>query len=208
VRARHAAARRDRHGDLLALAGGLLLGATLFLSYGLALVGLLAVAVVVVRRRLRPLPVAAVGVAPVVGWFASQGFWWGEGLLVAAARVREGPIWIDRPWSYFAAANLAAAAIAVGPATLAAGWLVARAAKKRLAGPLGKAVVLPAAAVTAIIVAIASGLSKGEAERIYLPLTLWLITAAAALPGRYRRGWLAAQLTVALAVQMGWRLWW
>jgi methylthioxylose transferase len=204
----HAAARPDRAGDPLALAGGVLLGAALFLSYGLVLVGLLAVAVVVVRRRFRPLAVGAVGVAAVVGWVAHQGFWWGEGLAVAAARVREGPIWIDRPWAYFAAANLAAVAIAVGPGVLGGAVVVLRSARERLTGPLGRAAVLPAAAVAAIVLAIASGLSKGEVERIYLPFTLWLLTVTAALPGRYRRGWLAAQVAVALAVQLGWRLWW
>lgn len=195
----HAAARRDRGGDVLALAGGLLLGATLFLSYGLALVGLLAVAVVVAQRRVRPLLVGAVGVAAVTAVFTAQGFWWFEGLGYAAARVREGPAWIDRPWSYFAVANLAALGVAVGPAAVAA---------LPRARALGRAAVLPAAALTAVVLAIGSNLSKGEVERIYLPFALWLLPLAAALPGRYRRGWLVAQVAVALAVQLLMRTTW
>jgi hypothetical protein len=195
----HAAARPDWRGGVLALAGGLLLGMTLFLSYGLALIGLLAVAVVVVQRRVRPLLVGAVGVAAVLAVFAAQGFWWLDGLGYASARVKEGPAWIERPWFYFAAANLAALGVAVGPAT--AGALTRFAA-------LGRAAVLPGAALAAITVAIASNLSKGEVERIYLPFALWLLPLAAVLPGRYRRGWLVAQVGVALAVQLLMRTTW
>jgi hypothetical protein len=58
------------------------------------------------------------------------------------------------------------------------------------------------------ILALASNLAKGEAERIFLPFAVWLLPTAAALPGRDRRGWLAAQVAVALIVQLGWRLRW
>jgi hypothetical protein len=223
----HAAARRDRvRVCLLALAGGLLLGATLFLSYGLVLTGLLAVAVVAVQRRVRPLVVGAAGVVAVVLGFASQGFWWFDGLGVAVARVREGPVWIDRPWAYFVIANLAAVAVAIGPATLGGAALAGRrpapgratglpgaTGLRRAAGlwpesVLGRGIVLPAAALAAIGVALTSNLSKGEAERIYLPFMLWLLPLAAALPPRYQRAWLAAQVAVALAVQLWWHPRW
>jgi hypothetical protein len=69
-------------------------------------------------------------------------------------------------------------------------------------------VILPAAAAAAVLLAIGSDLCKGEAERIYLPFAVWLLPAAAALPGRDRRGWLAARLALALVVQLGWRLRW
>ena len=67
---------------------------------------------------------------------------------------------------------------------------------------------LPAAALGAVVLAIGSNLSKGEVERIYLPFALWLLPLAAALPGRYRRGWLVAQVAVALAVQLLMRTTW
>jgi len=203
------AARPGRAGDGLALAGGVLLGAALFLSYGLTLVGVLAVAVVTVQHRLRPLVVGAAGVVAVLAAFASLGFWWLDGLRIAAARVREGPVWMDRPWTYFVFANLAAVTVALGPATVAA-LAPATAAIRRRAGstPVGRAVVLPAAAFAAIAVAVASNLSRGEVERIYLPFLVWLLPIAAALADRYRRGWLAAQVAVALAVQLLWHPGW
>jgi hypothetical protein len=43
-----------------------------------------------------------------------------------------------------------------------------------------------------------SGMSKAETERIWLPFTLWLPAAAAHLPRRDHRGWLAAQAVAAL----------
>ncbi len=195
----HAAARRDRTGDLLALSGGLLLGAGLLLSYGLVLAGLIAVAGVAVQRRVRPLVVGGAAVAAVLAAFAGSGFWWFDGLRVAADRVREGPAWIDRPLTYFALANLAAVVVAVGPATVA-GSPHARA--------LGRALVLPGAASAAILLAIASGLSKGEVERIYLPFMAWLLPLGALLPAAHRHAWLAVQLGVAIAVQLLWQPRW
>ncbi len=67
---------------------------------------------------------------------------------------------------------------------------------------------LPAGALAAVAIAIVSGLSKGEVERIYLPFALWLLPAAAALPDRQRRWWLAAQVGTAVVVQLGWTLRW
>ncbi|XKK39697.1 hypothetical protein HFP72_02075 [Nocardiopsis sp. ARC36] len=43
-------------------------------------------------------------------------------------------------------------------------------------------------------------MSKGETERIWLPFVLWLVPAAALLPDRHHRGWLAAQGATALLV--------
>lgn len=43
-------------------------------------------------------------------------------------------------------------------------------------------------------------MSKAETERIWQPFVVWLMPAAALLPGPGRRGWLAAQAVVALLV--------
>jgi hypothetical protein len=64
--------------------------------------------------------------------------------------------------------------------------------------PPAAALLLPAGAVLAAAAADLSQLSRGEVERIWLPLVPWLALAA---PGD-RRGWLAAQVAVALAVQL------
>lgn len=62
----------------LAPAGGLLLGAGLYLSYALLAVGPLAP--VVLRDRRRSLPIAAARVGAVVVSFSAAGFWWPSGL--------------------------------------------------------------------------------------------------------------------------------
>jgi hypothetical protein len=61
-------------------------------------------------------------------------------------------------------------------------------------------VLLGAAALTAVLLADVSGLSRGEVERIWLPWAFWLVAATALLPGRHASRWLLAQAVVALAV--------
>ncbi|MFI0789835.1 hypothetical protein ACH4Q6_30045 [Streptomyces lydicus] len=61
-------------------------------------------------------------------------------------------------------------------------------------------VVLPCAFLLVMLAADLSGMSKAEAERIWLPFTWWLPVAAALLPARDRRGWPAAQAATALLV--------
>jgi hypothetical protein len=55
-------------------------------------------------------------------------------------------------------------------------------------------------AVSAVLAATLSGLSKAEVERIWLPFAVWLLAGAALLPTSTRRGWLAAGAGVALVV--------
>lgn len=215
-----AAGSRTRTG-LLAAIGGVALGCCLMLSYGLVLLAPLAVAAVVLgaRRHARPLPAAAttlaaagVAAAAVLGGFAVAGFWWLDGLAITHRRVLAGVAWQERPAGYFVFANLAALAAAVGPATLAA---LTAAARQRRAPRAGWPVAtMPAAALVAVVAAIASGLSKGEVERIYLPFAVWLPTMTGLLPSRPpsrpygRPPWLAAQLGFALLVaattQLNW----
>ena len=54
------------------------------------------------------------------------------------------------------------------------------------------------AALAAVLLADASGLSKAETERIWLPFAVWLTAGAAALPNPRR--WLAAGAAGALLV--------
>ena len=64
--------------------------------------------------------------------------------------------------------------------------------------------------VLAMVAADLSGMSKAETERIWLPFALWLLPAAAALPGAGDRSrwWLAAQAATALAVNHLWLTRW
>jgi hypothetical protein len=188
--------RRDRRGDLLALAAGLALGAVLMFSYGLVLIALVALPVLVARRRVRPALLAALVAVGVIGAFGLAGFNYLEGFAVARREVGES-VQHTRPLWYFAFSNLAAFAVVVGPATVVAltrlrdrtTWLVV------------------GGALAAVVVADLSALSKGEVERIWLAFAVWVLAACSALVPAQRwsssavRGWLALQVAVALVVQ-------
>ncbi len=197
-------------GVLAVFVGGVLLGCGLFLSYGLVLIALPALAVLLLlSRRAWPMLVAAVGVAVVVALFARAGFWWYEGYQLVVRRYYQG-IGRERPYAYWGWANLASLVLAAGPA----GAPAVRRALVELRTPTGStcrprrfAVGMPApaaaltlAAVVAIIAADLSGLSKAEVERIWLPFAVWLLAGTALLPAARRRWWLVGQAVTALAV--------
>jgi hypothetical protein len=183
------AAGHGRQADLAALAGGVLLGWCLYLSYGLVLGGLPALAVLAVTRNLRAGVLAAIGTLAVVAAFTASGFWWLTGFehvqVIYAASIAA-----TRPYAYFVWANIAALLFVLGPAAVAA---------VRRAGALPTGVALVSGAgLAAILLADISGMSKGEVERIWLPFAVWLVIPCALLPrARY---WLAAQAGLALAV--------
>jgi hypothetical protein len=188
------AAGHGRRAAAAALAGGVLLGCTLYLSYGLALGLLLPLAVVVVTRAWRAAGVAVLGAGLVVAAFTAAGFWWFTGF--ADARViYAASIAQSRPYAYFVWANLAALAFAAGPAVVAG---LRRAAAARALPPAPA--LLAMAAVGAILLADLSGMSKAEVERIWLPFAVWLVVPCALLPRRQVGSWLAAQALLALAV--------
>ncbi len=185
--------RRGAHSDLAALAGGLLFGIALFLSYGLILLGLVPLAIAVAARRVRPLAIASVGLAVVVAAFLAAGFWWIDGLQATRGEYLFRSAAVSRPYGYFLFADLAALALAVGPATFVA---LARLRDRRL-------LVLVAGGLAAVALADLSGMSKGEVERIWLPFMPWLLVAGAGLwrpPGSVR-GWLTAQAACAIAIE-------
>lgn len=174
-----------------ALAGGVVLGFGVFLSYGLVLLGVLALVVLLLHpsgRDWRRIGVAVLGASAVVVVFAALGFWWLDGYHLVVERYYQG-IATPRAYGYWVWADLAAAAFACGLAPFAARW---RGGTTMARG----AVTLAAAAAVAILAADLSGLSKAEVERIWLPFTVWLVVL---VPDR-RRLWLAAQAVTALAV--------
>lgn len=200
-----AVAGRQRTGPGLlatALAAGLLLGASLYLSYGLILIGAVALAVLVVSRRLLPGMIAAAGVLVVVAVTTAAGFWWWEGMDQLVVRYNQG--WgATRSYSYWVWANLAALALAAGPAVApglrrVTARLVHAVRGRQVDGAGTAALVLGATA--AVIAASLSGLSKGEVERIWLPFTGWLVAACALLPRRDHRWWLALQALTAVVI--------
>ena len=178
-----------------AAGGGLLAGASLSLSYGAVLLlgPLWALAVLALRRRAWPvLIVAATGAAVVPLLFVWAGFDWFEGLAGTREAYQAG-VAFERPDRYFLVSNLVVLGVAVGPATVAAlAWLRHRPTWWLVGG-----------ALAGVVAADLSSMSKGEVERIWLPAVPFLVLATATFPNlRWRRGWLAAQLASAVALQL------
>ncbi|KUI39108.1 hypothetical protein [Mycobacterium sp. GA-2829] len=191
--------RGTRRPELVAVAAGLLLGWAVFLNYGLALMALPAVAVLAgaadLRAALRALLPAVGAALAVVAVFAAAGFWWFDGYHLVQERYWQG-IANDRPFQYWSWGNLASVVCAIGLGSVAGlgrvfdiAALRARSGLHLLLGPLA-----------AIVCADLSMLSKAETERIWLPFTMWLVAAAALLPVRAQRWWLALNVIGALLI--------
>jgi len=184
-----------------AAAAGLLMGACVMLSYGLLLLGVLALTVVALGRWWPSLPIAAGAALAVVGAFALLGFSYLDALPALRERYFEG-VGGRRPASYWTWGGLAVLAISAGP--------LAGAGIAHLIG-LGRAslrhastrtvAALVAAASASVLIADATQMSKAEVERIWLPFVPWILLSCALLPEDWRRRGLVLQLAVALAVQ-------
>lgn len=184
--------------------GGALLGFSIYLSYGLLLFGVIAVAVAVVAappgQWWRALAAVAPGAIAVIAAFTAAGFWWSDGYQRVVTRYYQG-IGAVRPYGYWVWANLACLVLAVGP-VIAPSLRRAVARLRRPADSPGllAVAVVPLAAGLAVALADVSGLSKAETERIWLPFAVWLLVGTALLPPRSRRWWLSGQAVVALLV--------
>jgi hypothetical protein len=187
-----------RFPGLVAAAAGLLLGWSVFLSYGLALMAFPALAVLMCatswRSALRALGPSILAAAAVAGAFAAIGFWWLDGYALVQQRYWQG-IAHDRPFQYWSWGNLASVACAIGLGSVAAlGHVFDVAAIRRRSGVH----LLILAMLIAIVCADVSMLSKAETERIWLPFTVWLTAAPALLSPRSARVWLAVNVAGAL----------
>jgi hypothetical protein len=190
------ATTRGPRADICSLGAGLLLGYTLYLSYGLVLAGLLPVVVVALTRRVRPTLLAVLGVAVVVVAFTASGFWWLTGFKLTSLLYAQS-IAKHRPYAYFLFADLAAFAFTIGPAVIAGLRRFAVAVRKP---PVAMAL-LVGAAVIAVLAADLSGMSKAEVERIWLPFAVWLVLPCALLNPKHTRWWLAGQAGFTLLVE-------
>ena len=190
-----------RRSAAWAVAGGLLLGWCAMLSYGLLLLGILAVTVLALRRAWFAVPLAAAAALSVLLAFAALGFSYLDALPALRDRYFDG-VGGRRPASYWLWGGLAALALSAGPlAGAGVGQLVAR-------RPRSAAAALAAAGVASVLVATATQMSKAEVERIWLPFVPWILLSCALLPERWRRRGLVLQLAVALAVQHMLRIDW
>ncbi|BBZ45945.1 hypothetical protein [Mycobacterium parmense] len=192
--------RPVRSPALVAAGAGLLLGWGVFLSYGLILMGLPALAVLVSagngRAALRALVPAALTALAVAAAFAVAGFSWFDGYNLVQQRYWQG-IAKDRPFAYWWWANLACVVCAIGLGSVAG--ISAMFDMPALRRRSGFHLVLWAM-LAAIVAADLSMLSKAEVERIWLPFTIWLTAAPALLPVRSHRMWLALNAAGALLI--------
>ena len=184
-----------RRRALPAACAGLLLGYCVYLSYGLPLLGILAVTVLVIARSWRPLPWALGGALVVAAAFTLCGFAWWEAYPVLRERYYDG-IASERAFSYWVWANIAAWTFTAGLAVWAAFPTAVRALRER--NVLAQ---LAAAAAATIVVADLSGMSKAEVERIWLPFTIWIVALPSLLPQRWHKPLLASQVLLALLAQ-------
>lgn len=197
--------RRSRAWSLLA---GLLLGYCVMLSYGLPLLAILAVAVLLLARSLRPLPWAALAAGAVLVAFALAGFAWWDALPVLHSRYWSG-IARHRPAWYWLWGNLAALTVSAGP-VLGPGLACAATSLRSSLRDADRRVVtvLSGAALLMVVAADASLMSKAEVERIWLPFVPWLLLATARLPERWRGRAFAVQAVFALVLQhLLWSKW-
>jgi hypothetical protein len=181
-----AAYRDGRRADLLAIGGGLAMGATILLSYGLALIAVIPIAVCWRRRTVRPLVIGAAVTAAVIVALVPAGYWWLDGLEATRERYWSGYA-ATRPQRYFLFANVAALGLTIGPAAILA-------LRRIRTSPVA---VLVVGAVGAMLLANLSAMSKGEVERIWLPFALWVLPIGAVYASRTR--WLQSALALQVA---------
>ena len=193
----------DRRRSAVAggLVGGGMLGGLLYLTYlgaTYATVPLAAIVAVAIGRRRRAnasaVVAAIVAVGAVVVGFSLAGFWWLDGVRRTQTEYWEGSAQF-RHWNYFGYANLAAALLAVGPATFAG---LLRLRDRRIWWLVG-------GAALALTISHLSQYTRGEVERIWLLFYPWLAVAGGALAvGTSRRStaaWLTVQAGCAIALQ-------
>lgn len=158
------AVRRGVWGHVAASCCGLLCGVLIFSSYGAVVMVILPAAILWKHRS--ALLIAAVAGLSVVAFIWGLGFWWFDGLAATREYYVAG-ISAIRPYDYFTfLANPAIVIISMGPAAVY-GWFRRRADLVAWAALLG------------VVLADLSGMSKGEVERIWVPMMPWLATASA-----------------------------
>ena len=197
-----AATSRTRAAVPLAVLSGVMLGAGVYLSYGLLLIGLIAVAILAAARAWRVLPWALWGALAVAAAFTVAGFAWWEAYPVLRERYHKG-IASERPYSYWVWANFGAWAVCAGVGVGAgvAHGVRLLASRARLTPATRALLLVGGAGIGCLVLASLSGMSKAEVERIWLPFTPWVLCLLALLPTGHRRPVLALQAALALLTQ-------
>ncbi|MCH1867498.1 hypothetical protein [Nocardioides sp. CFH 31398] len=206
------AGTRSSRGAMAAwgAAAGVVLGWTVMTSWGIPLIGLVALTILWLTRSWWLFPVVAGAALVPVLVFSFYGFHWWEAFPVLRERYWDG-LASDRPAAYWMWGNLGALAYAAGPAVGAGLGRLAAMRPSRLdtvaeeTGTDRRAVTVTVALSLAMAAAVTaadlSRMSKAEVERIWLPFVPWLLLATALLPARWRTPLLGLGLVVALVVQ-------
>jgi len=162
-------ASEARRSPWWAVACGLLLGTGSLFSYAVAWLGVSVIVCYFVRRR--PLLNVFTGLSALVPLALARaaGFVWPDGLTAAQAdfSLRVEP---NRSWAVWVLLDVLLLVLACGPAAVAA----ARKVRRTPGWPF------LVGAGLAVIFALASGLSRGEVERSWLPFFPWLLVPAVA----------------------------
>jgi hypothetical protein len=190
-----------RRSLLWSVPAGLLLGWAVMMSYGLPLLGILALMVLWLGGSWKPLVPTALAALAVVLAFAAFGFYWWEAIGVLHDRYWDG-IARKRPATYWLWGNIAALTFCTGPMAAAGLARAAASGRELWADRQGRvALALTGAGVATIATADLSRMSKGEVERIWLPFVPWLMISTSFLPRRWRTAGVAVQVVFALVVQ-------
>lgn len=191
-----AATRSTRHALSASLGGGLVLGLSLYLSYGSALMVIPVVAILVIARNFRPALAITAGVIAVVLTSTTLGFWWFSGLELLRVRYWSG-IAGHRPAAYWLWGNLASLTCAIG---LGGATAIRRVFDREALRSRRGLNVLLCSFWLVIAVADLTLMSKAETERIWLPFSVWLAASPALFPLRTHRFWLVIQIVGALLI--------
>lgn len=185
-----------RRRPAVAVAGGLLLGALPYLSYGLLPLFAVPVAVAILARPSRTILIALVcGLLVIPVAFTAAGFWWPAGVAATHQAYEVAGGSSRRSYLYFLVGDLGVLALLVGPA--AAYALPAVFTEHRRHRTVAW---LAGAALLGMLALDISSVTRGEVERIWVPYAAWVLTATAAhrTPAR---GWLAVQAATAIIIQ-------
>lgn len=189
------------------LGAGLVLGLCVYLSYGLVLLGILALAIIHLGGRWGVLPWAAGGALIVAATFTVAGFRWWEAYPVLVTRYYAG-IQSHRQYGYWVWANVAAWTFTSGLATWAAFPRAIKESWHRGTESRHAVAILGCTGLASILAATLSGMSKAEVERIWLPFTLWVLVLPSLLPLRWQRPLLVTQIISTLAIEHLWLTQW
>ena len=161
---------RGRHPIWFGGLAGTLIGIGLLLSYGSGIVAVVCGAIALIRRKVVVAAIATATSVAVLTLAWLLGFSYLDGLRYVRDEYEAG-VASQRPFWSFALFNVVAFSAIVGPAAAAALVYAVRRRSPILA--------VAGIGVTMATIALISGMSKGEVERIWLSFAIWTVAVGA-----------------------------